>query len=206
MLLIFDSSTVCRFQEAKVVCIGDPPEDKTSVLISKDPNQASDTYIPEVADNFETSIEVDGQKIKLQLWDTTGSEEYDRLRRLHYSETEVFMLFFSVINEESFKKIETKFHPDISEYLNNAHAVLVGTHSDARASPPDGVTLVSKEQAEQLVEKLKLFGYVECSTTTKEGLPEVFETAARAALQIVSSRDASAGGDCDKEKSGCEIM
>ncbi|KAK2959427.1 putative Transforming protein RhoA [Blattamonas nauphoetae] len=169
--------------------------DKTSVLIFKDPTQASDTYTPEVADNYETSIEVDGKTITLQLWDIVRMTTTDFA--LSVTETPI---------EESFKKIETKFHPDISEYLNNAHAVLVGTHSDARASPPDGVTLVSKEQAEQLVEKLKLFGYVECSTTTKEGLPEVFETAARAALQIVSSRDASAGGDCDKEKSGCEIM
>ncbi|KAK2943042.1 putative Transforming protein RhoA [Blattamonas nauphoetae] len=217
--------------EAKVVCAGGPDTGQSYILRY---------YTYTFAYFYETSIEVDGKKVNLTLWDTAGSRDYDQVRHLYHQDTDVFMLFFSVISEESFKRIETFFHPDISEYLNNAHAVLVGTHSDARASPPDGVTLVSKEQvyplithnpslpslyplspslsptaplfyllslqAEQLVKKLKLFGYVECSATTKEGLPEVFEAAARAVLRMPLSGDASTGDTNDKGGCGCEIM
>ncbi|KAK2959447.1 putative Transforming protein RhoA [Blattamonas nauphoetae] len=183
--------------EAKVVCAGGRDTGQSYILRY---------YTYTFAYFYETSIEVDGKKVNLTLWDTAGTEEYDQLRPFSYESADVFMLFFSVISEESFKRIETFWIPDISEYLNDCPVVLVGTHSDARASPPDGVTLVSKEQAEQLVEKLKLFGYVECSATTKEGLPEAFEAAARAALRKALSGDASTCGTCSKGGCGCEIM
>ena len=33
---------------------------------------------------------IDGEPIKLGLWDTAGQSEYDRLRPLSYPQTEIF--------------------------------------------------------------------------------------------------------------------
>lgn len=35
-------------------------------------------------DNWDTHLKVEGQLIKLDLWDTAGQEDYDRLRPLSY--------------------------------------------------------------------------------------------------------------------------
>ena len=46
-----------------------------------------------------------GHPIKLNLFDTAGQEEYDRLRPLAYVDTDIFLLCFSVVNLESLENI-----------------------------------------------------------------------------------------------------
>ena len=43
--------------------------------------------------------------MKLNLFDTAGQEDYDRLRPLAYVDTDIFLLCFSVVNPESLKNI-----------------------------------------------------------------------------------------------------
>lgn len=43
---------------------------------------------------------------------------------------------------------------------------------------------VRPEEGMQIAEKIGAFAYLECSAKTKEGVRDVFETAARAALQV----------------------
>ena len=44
--------------------------------------------------------------MKLNLYDTAGQEDYDRLRPLAYVDTDIFLLCFSVINPNSLDNIE----------------------------------------------------------------------------------------------------
>ncbi|KAK2945926.1 putative Cell division control protein 42 like protein [Blattamonas nauphoetae] len=195
-----------HFQEAKVSVIGDGAVGKTCLILSYTQNSFSDTSVSTVFDNYESLQVVDGKKVKLQLWDTAGQEDYDRLRSLSFSETDVFLLLFSIINEQSFKNIESRYFPDICTYTHDTPVVLVGTKSDYRANPPDGTTLVSKEQAEELVERLKLYKYVECSAKTKENLSDVFDTVAKAALERALTKRRSGRGSDDDGNSNCEVM
>ncbi|KAK2949908.1 putative Cell division control protein 42 like protein [Blattamonas nauphoetae] len=193
--------------EAKVVVIGDGAVGKTCLLLSYTQNTFSDTYVATVFDNYESLQVVDGKTVKLQLWDTAGQEDYDRLRSLSFSETDVFLICFSVIDENSFKNIETRWIPEISEYVKDTPVVLVGTKGDYRASPPDDVTLITKEQAEEMAKKLKLYEYVECSAKTQENLSNVFSAAAKAALEKASG--GTKGGGDKKESGGncsCELL
>ena len=45
---------------------------------------------------------------------------------------------------------------------------------------------VKPEEGRAMAEKISAFAYLECSAKSKEGVREVFETATRAALQVIS--------------------
>ena len=47
---------------------------------------------------------------------------------------------------------------------------------------------VKPEEGRAMAERINAFAYVECSTNSMEGISEVIEVAARAALQVYSSR------------------
>ena len=45
-----------------------------------------------------------GQQISLSLWDTSGQDDYDRLRPLSYAETDVFFVCFSLADPATLER------------------------------------------------------------------------------------------------------
>lgn len=58
-------------------------------------------------------VTVDGRIISLNLWDTAGQEEYDRLRTLSYPQTNVFIICFSISSPASYENVKHKWHPEV---------------------------------------------------------------------------------------------
>ena len=75
---------------------------------------------------------------------------------------DVILMCFSVDSPESFENISEKWSPDVP-------VILVGNNKDIRNDPSDP--------------RINAFAYLACSAKSKEGVREVFETAARAAMQ-----------------------
>ena len=53
-------------------------------------------YIPTVFETDVKNVEVDGEQVELTLWDTAGQEEYEKLRPLSYSQSDVILVCFSI--------------------------------------------------------------------------------------------------------------
>ena len=51
------------------------------------------------------------QTVLLELWDTAGQEEFDRIRPLSYKDTHIFLLCFAVDNDRSLENISSKAAP-----------------------------------------------------------------------------------------------
>ena len=80
----------------KCVAVGDGASGKTCVLITYKTNAVHGEYVPTVFDSYQVSANfmVDGRPILLALWDTSGQENYDRLRPISYPQTDVFLVMY----------------------------------------------------------------------------------------------------------------
>ncbi|MEE6513019.1 hypothetical protein FKM82_020441 [Ascaphus truei] len=145
----------------KLVIVGDGGCGKTCLLIVFNGDEFPESRIPTVFDNYVADIEVDGKLVELALCDTAGQEDYNRLRTLSYSDTDVILMCFSIDNPDS-----------LTAHHVNRSAVL---------SVPQ--ELVKPEEGRDMANRIGAFGYMECSAKMKDGVREVFEMAARAALQ-----------------------
>ncbi|AET40793.1 Rho family GTPase RHO5 Ecym_6421 [Eremothecium cymbalariae DBVPG len=190
-------------RSVKCVIVGDGAVGKTSLLISYTTNSFPQDYIPTVFDNYSTTIAVpdpqsstgEQQLFKLNLWDTAGQEEYDRLRPLSYPQTDIFLICFSVNEPVSFINVSEKWFPEIRHNTNYENMelflecgkypiLLVGTKADLRDDEHEedrlremNTDFVSQPEIDRIVHQCGFMGYVECSAATQEGIREVFERA-----------------------------
>jgi small GTP-binding protein len=179
----------------KCVVVGDGAVGKTCMLMSFSNNTFPQEYVPTVFDNYNTAIMVDDVPYNLGLWDTAGQEEYDRLRALCYPQTDVFLMCFSIISPSSFENVKIRWHPELQHHCPGTPCLLVGTKMDLRDDPAiidglkaQGLSPITKDQAEKMCKELGLAGYVECSALTQKGLKTVFDEAARIVVATSNNR------------------
>ncbi|CDQ73865.1 unnamed protein product [Oncorhynchus mykiss] len=168
-------------QTIKCVVVGDGAVGKTCLLISYTTNAFPEEYIPTVFDNYSAQISVDGRAISLNLWDTAGQEEYDRLRTLSYPQTNVFIICFSIGSPSSHANVRHKWHPEVSHHCPGVPVLLVGTKKDLRGDV--------EAQGNALAKQIGAVKYLECSALMQDGVREVFEEAVRAVLYPVTKKN-----------------
>lgn len=177
-------------RRVKCVLVGDGAVGKTSLVVSYTTNGYPTEYIPTAFDNFSAMVSVDGQPVRLQLCDTAGQDEFDKLRPLCYTSADVFLLCFSVVSPASFQNIPEKWVPEIRRHAPLAPFVLVGTQCDLREDVKVLIDLakyreqpVDPAEAKDCATDIGAVTYIECSSLTQKNLKEVFDTAILASLQ-----------------------
>ncbi|XP_041732847.1 rho-related GTP-binding protein RhoG [Coregonus clupeaformis] len=184
-------------QSIKCVVVGDGAVGKTCLLISYTTNAFPKEYIPTVFDNYSAQVTVDSRTISLNLWDTAGQEEYDRLRTLSYPQTNVFVICFSIASPPSFENVKHKWHPEVTHHCPNTPILLVGTKKDLRNDPEvlkklkdQNQTTITQQQGSALARQIHAIKYLECSALNQDGIKEVFAEGVRAFLnpQPVATR------------------
>merc|ERR1712150_6616 len=140
----------------------------------------------------------------LQLWDTAGQEDYDRLRPLSYPQTDIFLVCFSIEKNDSYNNVKTKWAPELREHDGTVPIILVGTKSDLRYQsrhsalmdsyskfgtqlPRDHssrkTTLITPKQGIKLAKRIGAVMYIECSALTQQNLSLVFESALKLCIR-----------------------
>ena len=70
--------------------------------------------------------------MEIELWDTAGQEDYDRLRPLSYPDADVILICFSIDSSDSLRNITDKWVPEVNHFCPNVPVILVGNKMDLR--------------------------------------------------------------------------
>ncbi|CAF0812873.1 unnamed protein product [Rotaria sordida] len=181
----------------KCVCVGDGCVGKTSMLISYTTNTFPQSYVPTVFDNYSVTVMINNEPYTLALFDTAGQTGFELMRAFSYTNTDVFLVCFSVMSPASFNNALKVWINEIrqSSSTRSAPFVLVGTKIDLRTNLADIELLakskqkpITREQGEHAAKEYGAYGYIECSALTQENLKETFDAAILAALTPLSSK------------------
>ncbi|KAJ3300708.1 hypothetical protein HK104_007609 [Borealophlyctis nickersoniae] len=114
---------------------------KTSLLTVQSGQPFSPEYIPTIFENYISRISLSPtQTVELSLWDTSGQEDYDRLRPLSYPDTAVILIAFAVDARNTFVDIAERWNPEVNHFLPGVPKLLIGCRTDLRAVVEDPVS------------------------------------------------------------------
>jgi len=194
----------------KVVVIGDGAVGKTCLLISYKEKVFPSTYVPTVFNNWTKVVDVQNGdetvRVTLDLWDTAGQEEFDRIRYLSYRDTAVFFFCFSVVDPSTFENIKSKWLPEVNYHMGAVFQqpikMLVGLKSDLKKDPRHMAKLRASGTVIPTDDHIKTWAadnkmtYVEVSAKENINVKEVFEKAIEAFLGDPGKADTPQKGGC----------
>lgn len=165
-----------NMQHIKVVFVGDSQVGKTYLL-----NKCAGCDPLDNSGQQSLMTTVEKHQFNIGLWDTSGKEEFDKLRPLSYPCTEVFYLCFSLVSNDSLENISRKWLPEIRHHMPGSIVILIGTKKDMRDDPQVLEQLqekpISHDEGKRKAKDIDAYAYVECSAVTGEGVQEMVELA-----------------------------
>ncbi|KAJ4897034.1 Rac-like GTP-binding protein ARAC3 [Raphanus sativus] len=191
----------------KCVIVGDGAVGKTCLLISYTRNTFTTDDMPTVFEYVCVHVIVDGSSINLELADTAGQDDYNRLRPLSYPCTDVFLLAFSLVDKASYENVAKKWVPELRHHSPNVPILLVGTKLDARDDKQyflehPGAVPISTAQGEELKRLVGASAYIECSSKTQLNVKAVFDEA----IKVVLKPPNNYNNNISTAQKGCSIL
>uniref|UniRef100_A0A673GHJ1 Ras-related protein Rab-23 n=1 Tax=Sinocyclocheilus rhinocerous TaxID=307959 RepID=A0A673GHJ1_9TELE len=146
----------------KVVVVGNGAVGKSSMIQRYCKGIFTKDYKKTIGVDFlERQIIVNGEDVRLMLWDTAGQEEFDAITKAYYRGAQACVLVFSTTDRESFEAISS-WREKVEMEVGDIPTVLVQNKIDLLDD-----TVIKNEEAEGLAKRLKLRFY---RTSVKEDL------------------------------------
>lgn len=150
----------------KLYMVGTGAVGKHAIAVALTENRFKTEYFSCVFDESRIDMLFDGDPIVIWLRTTSGQEDYDRLRKLWYPDTDAFIVCYCQTRPTSLTLTEEKFVPDFREQRPDAPFLLVGTFADV-ATEEKTVQFAS---AKRMGRKLGAACVLECSSKTQVGM------------------------------------
>ena len=92
----------------KVIIIGDSGVGKSNMLLRYSEGKFVENYMMTIGINYVYKVvEIDGAKIKLQIWDTAGQDKYKTITKNYYRNSQGVIIVFGIDSRDSFYSVST---------------------------------------------------------------------------------------------------
>eukprot|EP01130_Rhizamoeba_saxonica_P010264 TRINITY_DN41_c0_g1_i2.p1 TRINITY_DN41_c0_g1~~TRINITY_DN41_c0_g1_i2.p1 ORF type:complete len:255 (-),score=65.47 TRINITY_DN41_c0_g1_i2:88-852(-) len=146
-------------------------------------------YIPTTFDSYHAVYNFEQSDISLGLWDTAGQAEFERLRPISYKNSDIYLVFFSVVNPTSLENV-SMWVDEIQAHAPDVPFFLVGTQTDQRENPEiladlegRGKSAITPRQGKSAAKSVGAVSYLECSAMNMQ-FDDVFDTIIRYVINV----------------------
>ena len=164
----------------KIVLIGSASTGKTS-LLNRFAHDCFTTVTQSTigASFIQKVINVDGVDVKLEIWDTGGSEKYRSLAPMYYRDARGAILVYDITNEASFQEAEEWYNEFRERGMSSAVVVCAANKCDLESQRK-----VSKQTGEEFMMQNQLEFLKETSALSGEGVKELFYDLTKSLLKL----------------------
>ena len=121
-------------------------------------------HIPAIHDCRELRIDTSKGRIRVDIFDTSGEDEFDGLRQLAYPNADVVLVCYSVDSMVSFERVRTKWVPEIRDNVANCSFILLGCKVDLRMAVQNGNGFITALQGSRRAKELGASAFLECAS------------------------------------------
>ena len=149
----------------KLLIVGDSSVGKTNFIFRFIENKFNQNYMTTSGIELKTVIiEINNNKIRVQLWDTAGQEKYKAITKNLFLKVQGTLVVFDITNDNSFNNAKKWVNSIKEECGKTMQMILIGNKSDLEEK-----RVVSQEEASQYAEEEKI-EYIETSSKTGENI------------------------------------
>ncbi|WFD00789.1 hypothetical protein MYAM1_003541 [Malassezia yamatoensis] len=135
----------------KFIIIGDASVGKSSLLVRLTDDKFLVDSSATIGIEFGSHVVAldSGERLKLQVWDTAGSEQFRSITRSYYKGAAGCLLVYDITEEDTFEHLPTWLHDVREQAEDNAVIALVGNMCDR----PTSQRAVTTERAQAFAEE-----------------------------------------------------
>ena len=160
-----------EFITFKIIIVGNSGVGKSCLLKRAAQSKYTENYQATIGFEFLLMYyDVEGTKLKLQIWDTCGQEMYRSLIQGFYRNTALTVLIYAVNELKSFEDLDSWIKDIRSSTENGQPIFLVGNKCDLEAE----IRQVKEKDGEEYAQQNSLEYFSEASAKTGHMVDEIF--------------------------------
>ena len=163
----------------KLILIGNSGVGKSCILQRYIKHTFEESYKCTIGVDFlMKSIVINGQTVKLQLWDTAGQEKYKSMVSSYYRGANVALIVFDITNHQSFDSLPMWIENFYKNGPEQKNIILIGNKKDLV-----DLRQVTQQEAEAFSETNNMM-YFETSAKEGDNIEYIFNYAAEKLLEF----------------------
>ena len=166
----------------KYIIIGDSFVGKSKILLKYTNNEYNENFVITIGAEFGAkTINIDGQEIRIQIWDTAGMENFKSITRSYYKNSICALIVYDISNKDSFKNVLNWIEDCKVFSPKNILLVLIGNKCDLEEKRQ-----VSIEEGKKVAEENDMI-FFETSAKDNINIDEVFLKSSQKILENIKN-------------------
>ena len=168
----------------KLILIGNSGVGKSCILQRYIKHTFEESYKCTIGVDFlMKSVIINGQTVKLQLWDTAGQEKYKSMVSSYYKGANVALIVFDITSHETFEALPVWIENFYKNGPEQKNIILIGNKKDLEEKRQ-----VTQEEAQMFSETNNMI-YFETSAKDGDNIDYVFNYAAEKLLEFYGEKN-----------------